>query len=103
LEDWAEIMRAEINIRDYSNGWFGKHLKVYFILIFLKFFNFTSLFFFAILFINYILDVLQVRTFSAGFLSMLRKIKKMEQLFVKKCLKKSFFMLLMKLKQEFSM
>jgi hypothetical protein len=27
LEDWAEIMRAEINIRDYSNGWFGKHLR----------------------------------------------------------------------------
>jgi hypothetical protein len=50
-----------------------------------------------------ILDVLQVRIFSAGFLNMLKKIKKMEQLFVKKCLKKSFFMLLMKLKQEFSM
>ena len=27
LEDWAEIMRAEIEIKDYPNGWFGKHLR----------------------------------------------------------------------------
>lgn len=27
LENWAEIMRGEINIKDYPNGWFGKHLR----------------------------------------------------------------------------
>ena len=27
LEDWAEIMRSEIKIKDYPNGWFGKHLR----------------------------------------------------------------------------
>jgi len=27
LEDWAEIMRADIKIQDYKNGWFGKHLR----------------------------------------------------------------------------
>ncbi len=25
LEEWAEIMHHEINITDYSFGWFGKH------------------------------------------------------------------------------
>ena len=25
LEEWAEIMRYEIEIKDYPNGWFGKH------------------------------------------------------------------------------
>ena len=27
IENWAEIMRGEINIKDYPNGWFGKHLR----------------------------------------------------------------------------
>ena len=27
LEDWADIMRAKIPIKDYPNGWFGKHLR----------------------------------------------------------------------------
>ena len=27
LEDWSEIMRSEIEIKDYPNGWFGMHLR----------------------------------------------------------------------------
>ena len=27
LEDWTDIMRQKIKIKDYSNGWFGKHLR----------------------------------------------------------------------------
>lgn len=27
LEDWADIMRQKITIKDYPNGWFGKHLR----------------------------------------------------------------------------
>jgi len=27
LEDWADIMRSEIEIKDYPNGWFGTNHK----------------------------------------------------------------------------
>lgn len=27
LEEWAEIIRSEIEIKDYANGWFAKHLR----------------------------------------------------------------------------
>jgi len=27
LEDWADIMRQKIPIKDYPNGWFGKHMR----------------------------------------------------------------------------
>jgi hypothetical protein len=27
LEGWAEIMRSEIEVKDYANGWFGVHLR----------------------------------------------------------------------------
>lgn len=27
LEDWVDIMRQNIQIKDYPNGWFGKHLR----------------------------------------------------------------------------
>ena len=27
LEDWADIMRQEIQIKDYPNGWFNKHYR----------------------------------------------------------------------------
>jgi len=27
LENWAEIMRSEIEIKDYPNGWFGVHQR----------------------------------------------------------------------------
>lgn len=25
LEDWADLMRNDIKIQDFKNGWFGKH------------------------------------------------------------------------------
>ena len=27
LEEWADLMRNDIKIQDYKNGWFGKHLR----------------------------------------------------------------------------
>ena len=27
LEEWAEIIRSEIEIKAYANGWFAKHLR----------------------------------------------------------------------------
>lgn len=27
LEEWAELIRNDIKIQDYKNGWFGKHLR----------------------------------------------------------------------------
>ena len=27
LEEWAEIIRNEIKIQDFQNGWFGKHKR----------------------------------------------------------------------------
>lgn len=27
LEDWADVMRSEIKISDFANGWFSKHMR----------------------------------------------------------------------------
>ena len=27
LEEWAELIRHDIRVQDYKNGWFGKHLR----------------------------------------------------------------------------
>ena len=46
-------------------------------------------------------DVQEVKTYTDGFQSMLSKIKKKEQLYVKKCLKNQLYLQLIKIKRKY--